>query len=194
MSALGRRRGALGAVVVVAVAATVAACGVSAEPDANRIDPSSVPFGLLEAQTTTTEASSGTPVTIYLLSGDALLDVRRSLPDDGSLADLLELVVTGPTPTEQGLGVTSAVAPGTVASVQTERGIAEVDLTESFGEIGSGDQLLALAQIVYVLTGQPGIGAVSFTLEGEPIEVPRTDGTASDQPLTRDDFAALAPD
>ena len=33
-----------------------------------------------------------------------------------------------------------------------------------------------------------------FTLEGEPIEVPRTDGTASDQPLTRDDFAALAPD
>ena len=86
------------------------------------------------------------------------------------------------------------VAPGTVASVQTERGIAEVDLTESFGEIGSGDQLLALAQIVYVLTGQPGIGAVSFTLEGEPIEVPRTDGTASDQPLTRDDFAALAPD
>lgn len=189
----GRRRWAAVAAAVVSVA-LVAGCGVSAEPDANRIDPDSVPFGLLDVQSTTTEASTGEPVTIFLLSGDKLLAVPRTLPDDGELADLLELVVAGPTPTEQGLGVTSAVAPGTVASVGTERGVAEVDLTESFGEIGSADQLLALAQIVYVLTAQPGIGSVAFTLEGEPIEVPRTDGTASDQPLTRDDFAALAPD
>ena len=186
------RRGT--AIVAVVVLASVAVgCGVSAEPDANRIDPDSVPFGLLDVQSTTTEASTGEPVTIFLLSGDKLLEVPRTLPDDGALGDLLELVVTGPTPTEQGLGITSAVAPGTVASVGTERGVAEVDLTESFGEIGSADQLLALAQIVYVLTAQPGIGSVAFSLEGEPIEVPRTDGTASDQPLTRDDFAALAP-
>ncbi|MCB1038503.1 MAG: GerMN domain-containing protein [Acidimicrobiales bacterium] len=192
MSGGARRRVAV--LAVVAALAVVPGCGVSAESDANRIDPDSVPFGLLDVQSTTTEASTGEPVTIFLLSGDKLLAVPRTLPDDGELADLLELVVTGPTPTEQGLGVTSAVAPGTVASVGTERGVAEVDLTESFGEIGSADQLLALAQIVYVLTAQPGIGSVAFTLEGEPIEVPRTDGTASDQPLTRDDFAALAPD
>lgn len=192
MSGGARRRVAV--LAVVAALVVVAGCGVSAESDANRIDPDSVPFGLLDVQSTTTEASTGEPVTIFLLSGDKLLAVPRTLPDDGELADLLELVVTGPTPTEQGLGVTSAVAPGTVASVGTERGVAEVDLTESFGEIGSADQLLALAQIVYVLTAQPGIGSVAFTLEGEPIEVPRTDGTASDQPLTRDDFAALAPD
>ncbi|HWJ97478.1 MAG TPA: GerMN domain-containing protein, partial [Acidimicrobiales bacterium] len=68
-----------------------------------------------------------------------------------------------------------------------------VDLSSSFGDIRSGDQILALGQIVYTLTGQPGIGGVRFTVEGEDVTVPLTDGTLSDDPLSRDDFKAIAP-
>ena len=88
----------------------------------------------------------------------------------------------------------SSFPSGSVSSVDASRGIAEVDLSSSFGDIRSGDQILALGQIVYTLTGQPGIGGVRFTVEGEPVTVPLSDGTLSDDPLSRDDFKALAPE
>jgi len=188
-----RRRRALGVLGIGALVALVS-CGISAEPEATRIEPDQVPFGLLDAEPSTTISKDGRVVSIHLLTGDRLLVVDRTMPDDGSLADLLELVIGGPTAEERGLGITSAVPPGTIAGVETSRGTAEVDLTPAFGDLRSADQILALAQIVYTLTAQPGIGSVAFTLEGEPIEVPRSDGTVSDDPLSRDDFSALAPD
>lgn len=189
----GRARHWVVGAAVAGSVALLAGCGVGAERNANRIEPEQVPFGLLEPEPTTTEAQAGRPVTVYLLTGDRLLAVERTLPTDGTLGDLLELVVTGPTDAERALGITSAVPEGTIRSVRTRRGVAQVDLAKAFGDLRSGDQILALGQIVYGLTAQPGIGSVSFSLDGDPIDVPRTDGTASDQPLSRDDFAALAP-
>ena len=87
----------------------------------------------------------------------------------------------------------TAVPAGTLAAVDTSRGIAEVDLAASFGDIRSREQILALGQIVYTLTGQPGIGGVRFTVEGKEVTVPLSDGTLSDDPLSRDDFKAIAP-
>lgn len=178
----------LGALAVVA-----AACGIPAEPDANRIEPSDVPFGLLKEETTTTVVPEGEPTSIFLLTRDRLIAVDRSVPADADLADLLERVVAGPTKEERSLGITSAVPVGTVATVDASRGVATVDLNASFSDIRSSDQLLALAQIVYTLTDQPGIGGVSFRLEGEPVKVPLAGGTLREGPLSRDDFAALAP-
>ena len=192
-TALRRRRRVLGVVVGAALLVVAASCGIPAERDANRIAPADVPFGLLDEETTTTAVAEGRATSVYLLTKDRLAAVDRSLPDDADLADLLELVVAGPTKVERRLGLTSAVPSGTVATVKTSRGIAKVDLNAAFGDIRSSDQLLALGQIVYSLTGQPGIGAVSFSLEGKPVEVPLGDGTTSAEPLSRDDFAALAP-
>lgn len=176
-----------------ALAVVVAACGIPAEPEANRIEPGDVPFGLLEQETTTTVVPEGEPTAIFLLTRDRLIAVDRSVPADADLADLLERVVAGPTKEERSLGITSAVPVGTVATVDASRGVATVDLNASFSDIRSSDQLLALAQIVYTLTDQPGIGGVSFRLEGEPVKVPLAGGTLREGPLSRDDFAALAP-
>lgn len=191
---LGRRRLrllALGLLVVISGAAV--SCGVSAESSAHRIEPTDVPFGLLDDEPTTTSVESGRVTNVYLLTEDRLVPVERTVPKSSELADLLEVVVAGPSEVEQSLGITSAIPAGTVASVSSSRGIAEVDLTAAFGDVRSREQLLALGQIVYTLTGQPGIGGVRFTLEGEEIAVPLADGTLSDDPLSRDDFAALAP-
>ena len=189
----GARRLLTAALALAVAGAVVVGCGVSPEPDANRIAPDDVPFGLLDDRPTTTVVAEGRTATIYLLTKDRLVAVDRSVSEDASLSDLLAQVITGPTEVEQSLGITSAVPAGTLASVDTSRGIAEVDLTSSFGDIRSREQLLALGQIVYTLTGQPGIGGVRFTVEGKDVKVPLADGTLSADPLSRDDFKALAP-
>jgi len=184
-----------GAALLVALVASwaLAACGVSPQGAATRIEPEDVPFGLLEDQPTTTVVAAGKTAAIYLLSEDRLIPVDRSVPAGADLGDLLRQAMAGPTEVEQSLGITSAVPAGAVSSVDASRGIAGVDLSSSFGDIRSGDQILALGQIVYTLTGQPGIGGVRFTVEGEDVTVPLTDGTLSDDPLSRDDFKAIAP-
>lgn len=185
-----------GAALLVALLAAwaLAACGVTSQDTATRIDPDDVPFGLLDDQPTTTVVTAGKTTTVYLLSEDRLIPVERSVASDASLGDLLRQVTAGPTEVEQTLGITSAVPSGSVASVDASRGIAEVDLASSFGDIRSGDQILALGQIVYTLTGQPGIGGVRFTVEGEDVTVPLSDGRPSDEALSRDDFKAIAPE
>lgn len=184
---------ALAALAVVLGASVLASCGVSSQDRATRIEPDDVPFGLLEDQPTTTAVDAGRTTAVYLLSSDQLVPVDRRVPSDATLEDLLGQVITGPTEVEQSLGITTAVPAGTLASVDTSRGIAEVDLTSAFGDIRSREQIFALGQIVYTLTGQPGIGGVSFTVEGEDVTVPLSDGSSSDDPLSRDDFEAIAP-
>ena len=187
------RRSLVAALVVAGLGVGVAACGVSTQGDATRIEPDAVPFGLLDDQPTTTAVEAGRTATVYLRTEDRLIAVDRSVPDDADLADLLEQVISGPTEVEESLGITSAVPAGTIASVDTGGGIAEVDLASSFGDIRSRDQILALGQIVYTLTGQPGIGGVRFTVEGKDVTVPLSGGASSDEPLTRDDFEAVKP-
>ncbi|MEZ5180977.1 MAG: GerMN domain-containing protein [Acidimicrobiales bacterium] len=188
-----RWRAALGGTLVVLALLAAAGCGAAPEDEANRVDPASVPFGLLEEATTTTVADADTDVAIYLAARDRLVAVDRTVADDASLADLLELVVAGPSEVERTLGITSAVPAGTVAAVAQARGTARVDLTEAFGDVRSDEQFLALGQLVYTLTGQPGIGGVEFTLEGEPVSVPLPDGTTTAQPVSRDDFSTVSP-
>ena len=172
----------------------LAACGVSSQGDATRIEPEDVPFGLLEDEPTTTAVEAGRTTTVYLISEDRLVPVDRRVDDDAGLEELLRRIISGPTEVEQTLGITTAVPAGTLESVDTSRGIAEVDLAASFGELRGGEQILALGQIVYTLTGQPGIGGVRFTVEGKEVTLPLSDGAPNDDPLSRDDFAPIAPD
>jgi hypothetical protein len=178
----------LSAAVLVVV---LAGCGIASETDANRVAPDEVPFGLLDDQVTTTIAS-GTTEPVYLVTNDRLVPVDRTVPVGGELTDLLELVIDGPSGVEEELGITTALPAGTVGSAREARGVAVVDLTAEFGDIRSADQPLALAQIVYTLTAQPGIGAVRFTLEGQDVDVPLPDGTSA-ATLARDDLETFAP-
>ena len=125
---LRRRAGRALAVALVVAGLGLASCGVSTQGDATRIEPDDVPFGLLDDQATTTAVEAGRTATVYLRTEDRLVAVDRSVPKDAELADLLEQVISGPTEVEESLGITSAVPAGTIASVDTGGGIAEVDL------------------------------------------------------------------
>jgi spore germination protein GerM len=194
MSRTGRDIRWWAAVAALLTTALLAGCGVSSQEQATRIEPQDVPFGLLEDQPTTTVVQAGRDATVYLRTADRLVAVQRSVTADAGLDDLLGQLITGPTEVEESLGITTAVPSGTIASVDTAGGIASVDLAASFGDIPSRDQIVALGQIVYTLTGQPGIGGVRFTVEGEDVIVPLSDGRQSDDPLSRDDFEPIAPE
>ena len=68
-----------------------------------------------------------------------------------------------------------------------------ISFSDAFSELSAADQLVAMAQLTYTLTELSGVDRVGFLRGQEPLAVPRPDGTVSDGPVTRSDFATLAP-
>ena len=150
--------------LALAIAVLAAACGVAPQDEASRVDPASVPFGLLEGETTTTAADAGSAAVVYLSARDRLIAVDRTIADDAGLADLLELVVAGPNEDERSLDITTKVPAGTVASADASRGVAQVDLTEAFGDVRSGNAV-SVGQF-YEVGREDGRAGVVLVVEG----------------------------
>ena len=189
-----RRRAAA---VVLAALAGAGACGVPTEDQAVRHARDDVPFNLLEADsptTTTTTPARAESVTVFYVSGSQLVPAERPLSEPAPLFTVLAVMAAGPTANEAVLGVRSALpGPDVVRQVGMAGGTATVDLAPTFQDIPPGDQVLALAQIVYTLTARPGIGRVAFTLDGQTIDAPRGDGSLTRESMAREDYAAVAP-
>jgi spore germination protein GerM len=138
-------------------------------------------------------ASADTEVSIYLVSGDRLAEVRRPFAAGAGLKGLLALVTSGPTDAEASAGLRSALSATAVVDAATANGQAEVALSEAFASLDSREQVLAIAQVVYTTTADPAIHAVRFTVDGKIVEVPNGQASLVTRPVTRADYAALAP-
>lgn len=171
------------------------ACGISNQGNARPIPDDDVPFGLLTDRPNAADpATTGRLVSVYLVGiGKRLVTVERRVPPDAKLSAVVRALGAGPTKNELALGISSPLPPRQVASATSSRGVAEVDLEASFADLPSQDQSVAIAQLVFTLTAQAGVGRVSFTLDGQPVEVPRGDGALTTDPLVREDFPTLAP-
>ena len=188
-----RRRARIGVVAVLAAAVGASGCGISREEEAVRVPADDVPFGLLADPTPPATATRGQEVEVFLVSEDRLARVERLLPAGSGLADIIAVLSAGPSEAEGSLGLSSSLPSGQVDDVTSARGVALVDLQPSFADLRQRDQAMAIAQIVFTLTGRPGIGRVSFTLGGGAVEVPRGDGALTTDAVARDDFPALGP-
>jgi spore germination protein GerM len=209
-------------VVVVAVAvATIltSACGVGGNGDLQQIGTDDL-VGLDQTTTSTTTTTStvaptatmqqGTtttigvttstvdtePVELYFVAGGALESVSQPLTRGVSLFRVLTALESGPPPPEVGIGLTSDVPIGLTRIVtESGTGVATVDLVaDVFEDIPGGvEQRRAIAQIVLTMTMRPGIGQVRFTLDGEPLQVPKLDNVLSDpgEPVARIDYESL---
>jgi spore germination protein GerM len=186
---------------ITALGLIAAGCGVPEEGKAHRLDPDSVPFALLDPAptTTTTEPPPATAttrlttrVTLYLVRSDRIVAVDREVPAPISARDIVGLLAQALTPAETSAGYRSALVPGrSVAGVTSAGGIASVDLTPAFTETAARDQTLALAQITYTLTALPGLGQVSFTLNGVAVDVAGGEGSIVHGPVSRDTYRTL---
>ncbi len=175
----------------------LAACGVPTGDQAEPLE--DVPFGLLDPLASdpadAPASADGPAVQIYLIdpSGLLLVPVERRLNEEtATLSDVVGALLTGPTSAERGQGLTTALIDrNAVGATDLVGGVASIDLTQQFTVLDGPTQRLAIAQMVFTLTARPGVGRVSFTLEGQPIDIPRGDGTLAQGSVSRDNYREL---
>lgn len=189
----GRRLAALGAVAILA-----GSCGVPAEATAHLIPAQQVPFGLLKAAPDTQPPPAAGParaiVQVFLVDKLRLVSEGRVVATPVTVGDVVANLLDGPTNAEVASGVTTAISDVTVLrSARVRDGVANLDLTAAFAQVSGRNQVLAVAQLVFTATSVTGVTAVTFSLDGNQVEVPAGNGTLVQGPVSRADFAAIAP-
>jgi spore germination protein GerM len=185
-------------VALAAIVGVLGACGVGAQSQPREIAPGDVPFDLADrapgAATSTTSRGTST-YDLYFVEGDVLRPVTRSAESRPTAKSVLGRLVDGPNDSEQQQGFRSVLAPDIVVDdIVVDHGVATIGLDGGDASSSGADgQALGVAQIVYTLTGLPGIGRVRFVVDGRTSEVPRGDGTLSKQPVSRSDYPDVAP-
>jgi hypothetical protein len=190
-------RKSFGTLLVLSFVVVVAGCRVPDDGSPREIPKDQVPFDLLSEPTTAPPSTSPIPTaesTIYLVQGDHLVGVKRFVPAPAGIGSALSALVQGPRAEESAQGISSSVGPqASDVQSQIQGATAIVDITDAFLGIGVQEQVTGFAQIVYTLTEVPGVQDVRIQLNGQPASVPRGDGSATTEPLTREMYATLAP-
>lgn len=200
---------------------TTVACGVPQDPEVRIID-DEIPNALSATTTTTTTTvpptstsvsstvpptstivlatTTPTPTTIpnvvalYFVMGDRLVKVNRQIEDPADADALISLLMLGPLFDDQVPFARTAIEFGDIERVTLAGGIATVDLGSNFADLPSSERRRAVSQLVMTLAGRPGIGPVRFRLGGQPIAVPRGDGSLGGRTVSSDDYVSLVED
>ncbi len=196
-----RRARWISTAAVLCVALGFGACGLPTATSPTPIAKSAVPYHLLNPPPTTTTAPGTPPAVgvaeqIYLVSPDGhLVAADREVAVPASSSQVLGALLAGPTATETASGIQSFLSGnGVRASVTEAGGIAMVHFSTSPIQVVGPDQTLAIAQVVYTVTQQPGITGVTFAIGGKPIEVPTATAAAQvEGPVGRADYLPQGP-
>ncbi|MBV8463028.1 MAG: GerMN domain-containing protein [Acidimicrobiales bacterium] len=187
------------AVTLVAAAAVLAGCGIPAG-GAKPIPRADVPFHLLEpgtaVTTTTGPPAVGVAETVFLVAPDQqhLVAVERDVPVPASLTDVLGALLEGPTSAEQAAGYSTFVSGNrTQVTASVTGGVATVNFSVNPVQVVGPQQTIAVAQIVYTVTQQPGINQVLFHIAGQAVGVPVANGTQASGPVSRFDYLPQYP-
>jgi hypothetical protein len=180
-------------VAVLTVAAGVlSGCGIPTEDTPRAIDPPHGP--LAAAASPTSAATSAGPVTeqLFLVKDGMLVGVARHTDSAPTVNTVVKDLLAGPTAPERATGITSALlGSNVVAAVRIRASYVVVDLASAIDGTARNDDVLAYAQLVCTLTDRPDVNGVTFTRGGQPIGVPRADGSLSEGPLTTADYIGL---
>ena len=188
---------------VVLAAATLllpCACGLPRDGAATSVPATAVPYNLLSPAPS--DASTPTPTErttaprLYLVNvEDELVPARTPVAAQGLDAIenlLLERLTAGPTERQRGLGLASALPPGTrIRLVRTDGGTATIEVQRGPQEPSADRLPLAVGQVVLTATSVQGITTVQLTRDGRPVEVPLPGGALTSAPLTAADYASL---
>ena len=186
--------------VVATLALGLAACGIPTASTPSPIAKSDVPYRLLDPATTTTTAPGappavGVPELIFLVAPSGhLVAATREVAVPASLTQVVGALLAGPTATEATEGIQSFLnRTGVQVTLSTTGGVATVNFTSDPILVVGPDQTLAIAQVVYSVTQQPGVTGVTFEIAGKAIEVPTAAGAQVSGPVARADYAPQAP-
>ncbi len=105
---------------------------------------------------TTTSPAATAPVQVFFVRDAAVATAGRTVTPPAVARGALEALLDGPDATEEGLGMSSAIAPGTtLEDVAVAGGTATVELSAPVDDLG-------LAQVVFTLTQFPTVERVSI--------------------------------
>jgi spore germination protein GerM len=182
------------------LAVGLAACGIPTAAEPTPIAKSDVPYHLLNPPTTTTTLAGSPPAVgvaeqIYLVAPNGhLVAATREVAVPASLTQVVGALLAGPTATESASGIQSFLnRTGVQVTLAQGTGVATVDFTTNPIQVVGPDQTLAIAQVVYTLTQQPGVTGVTFEIAGKGIEVPTAAGAQVPGPVARADYLPQAP-
>ena len=166
-------------------------CGVDLESS-----PQVVSIPPLTAVTSEPSAdSTGVGVSLWFLQDGRLVPVERAATA-ADPATALALLAEGPAPEEVAAGLSTALPPQPLDVVEPDvddaTTVLTVAVTPALTGVAGEQQLRAVAQVVWTATAFDGVGAVRFTRDGDPLEVP-TDEGLTDAPVDREDYASVAP-
>lgn len=183
------------ALIVAALTAALAGCGVQSTDGARTVAGENVPYDLLDAaqppSTTTLPELASAIISVWLVADDSVVSVNRQVQSPPSVDRAVEALLAGPSSDESSFGLRSALSGESVDGVDVVHGVATIQLTDSFSAATPRNQVLALAQLVFTVTEHDDVEVVTFALEGQAVDVPRGDGSISQGPVTRGDYAAL---
>lgn len=172
--------------LLVLLALLLTACGVPEDGAPRPLDPDQAPA--VFAPEVVPPAEGDLEVELFYVRDDALVPVPRAVPSPGSPAQVLDLLFTGLTEPERATGLRSAIPVGvSFDGVEVEDGVAAVTLDGLNEQV----QVLAFAQIVATLDAREDVDGVRFRSGGSDVQVPRGDGSLTDEPVGASAYAEL---
>ncbi|HYD10790.1 MAG TPA: GerMN domain-containing protein, partial [Acidimicrobiales bacterium] len=188
------------AALLVAVVAVLGACGVQEDRVPRPLAEDEVPFGLLAPDTSVVEPAPGSGVgvqsTIWFVDNDGLLArSRRTIQEPVDVADVVRALLEPVTEAEAAAGLRSNIPQGTqlLGIDGPTDGLVTLDLSDQFLTVTGSLQRLALAQMVFTVTGLANVDRVLFEFDGQAAEVPGAGDELTSEPLTRADFSQFDP-
>lgn len=179
----------------------VASCGVPDDDQVRTVDPSEVPYHLLDdVDEVPSAAASGLsgPRLYWVDAEDRLVGRPAASFCSKTLAgvarDILDQLGDGPSARDLGSGLGTALPP--------DRWLKLVAITDRTAHlristedtIATNRVVLATAQTVLSLTSIPGVDQVELEYDAEPLQVPRSSGELAAGPLRHDDYRSLLAD
>ena len=179
--------------VVAAVVAVLGACGVQSDDHPRTVAREDVPFDLLASGTTSapTQNDQGVGRTVWFVDNSGFLARgQRQLAMPVTPSAILTALLQGVTDAEANNGLRSNIPSGTklLGVDGPNDDLVTVNLSGEILTVSRELQRLALAQVVYTVTGLPNVDRVLFEFDGKPTQVPGRGDELTADPLTRDDF------
>lgn len=128
---------------------------------------------------------------ICLVRDGRLVRTARRIPFARTARQHLADLLAGPTAAESADGLISALTTAEGITLDLQAGRAVVEVGSLVGQGSRSDQVLALGQIVCTLGSRLDVGTVAFTSRGQPLDVPRADGSLASGPVTIADYSTL---
>ncbi len=178
----------------VAAAVVVALGGCSVAPQDHPVPWGTGPLPGVTAVPAAAPPPGPRTVTVFFLGPDRLVARTRSVPVGDPLREALAVLVAGPGPQSTPESLRSAL-PGSIHNldVTVSSGVANVDVPDAFDRMGSHQEILAVAQLVFTVMAEPGITGLRLVSGGTPVELPTETGRLVSRPVTRQDYGSLAP-